>query len=1158
MFRTDQDKLKEKKLKAMQEVTIDKNAFGLDSFEQIENFYENQALSNQTSNVEANNYIDSLTKNSNEESQANTGKTRHNTSNFTPMNKSQNMVHSSYNDILKTNNYNRLSKIVHNDLEVKLQEFEVKHEKKLYQQAAEDKKFESAKDKLKRKNKDLFEWLFIPSKFTILKKMVRQKLVEMIRDKCRFNKIEDAMHDYEMSKSVDENSQMFDFRIDIMLNNEIKLMLEREKNQLIESDPTHQYSKYEKLHVDNRENCYKNTAMTEEEPSRYHADMSDLKHSLKKSIIHNSFDNINDDITQFKGASFNSQSEILPDSSMIKKLDIKQSIPNKYFWNKRKENIYQHNKSYSKDWLKHSAPNKSVNYEDIGFSNFIQDILNNGQIKDLRDALLDKYMDGQWVTYKEIKYLDLTSEHLNMFQEKNIFKYAVQLLERECIEGIEMMIGNEIIDEYNLVKKNVKDSRQKYLSNKNKNDRKRQFSANTHSAPVSKERKTKQNQERKMLRLNKKEILKIINARLENLDSEEKDKFNKDIAKEKLSQEGFQKNSHLEKSFKIKSNDNFDEKKYRKNVSFNMEAEIKQGIPNHTHEIKNPIINDFLRRNYSVSSEVDTSLYGAMDERRIVHTKHPSSKLIYKEEQQIPYSYHSRAYSNRPQSSNLQRKKNININARFSTEYSEEKKYRKMDPEEQKYRLKINDDHRQKDKLAFHGANSGGPLYRLQSVRYKTRSGKIDRDRAAIMIQKIWRGHKARRKVGFNRPLFRTKFAHNGGKVDFKGIKFKKNTEKLNREILRKKKQTSERDSITNHRTFTNSSHPTNPDILKSYELVGHKNKPFNVMRNLNKSFRDNESYSKKAKHSLQTSLHLDQRDSQSKLSGLSPLANMKGNVFKSNNNGFNNSMVTNHSTEMKTGDVRKRYNKSYVDFLSTPAKNAEREEKREELFKWCINDEFTKIRNCVWTIVKSDIKSRDKKGNTALYYACQNENLEMIKFLLNRGAEPNDPNENGNTCMHIAFIKSNLELLKILVDHGGSGEVKNDFTADAYSYGSEYLAQDIRDYGKERSQLNVSVEINNTKANNMRTSNFTANKKSQVLLNSSIEQKKIRAYDKPWLLDSYEQSALSHSLNKNVVDANKAAESRRRAEKRKLVEQLETRRLYLPGFMPESHFGYS
>jgi len=82
-----------------------------------------------------------------------------------------------------------------------------------------------------------------------------------------------------------------------------------------------------------------------------------------------------------------------------------------------------------------------------------------------------------------------------------------------------------------------------------------------------------------------------------------------------------------------------------------------------------------------------------MDERRIVHTKHPSSKLIYKDEQQIPYSYHSRAYSARPKSGILNRNKRSNSN-RVSTDYSEDKKYQNMDPEERKFRLKINDDYR--------------------------------------------------------------------------------------------------------------------------------------------------------------------------------------------------------------------------------------------------------------------------------------------------------------------------------------------------------------------------------------------------------------------------------------------------------------------------------
>lgn len=91
--------------------------------------------------------------------------------------------------------------------------------------------------KLKKKNKDLFEWLFVPSKFNTLRKMVRMKLVEMIRDSCRYKKIESAMKNYEMQKLSDNDAQIYDYRIDIMLNQEIKAMLEREKKEICESDP---------------------------------------------------------------------------------------------------------------------------------------------------------------------------------------------------------------------------------------------------------------------------------------------------------------------------------------------------------------------------------------------------------------------------------------------------------------------------------------------------------------------------------------------------------------------------------------------------------------------------------------------------------------------------------------------------------------------------------------------------------------------------------------------------------------------------------------------------------------------------------------------------------------------------------------------------------
>ena len=42
-----------------------------------------------------------------------------------------------------------------------------------------------------------------------------------------------------------------------------------------------------------------------------------------------------------------------------------------------------------------------------------------------------------------------------------------------------------------------------------------------------------------MLKLNKAEILKIFNSRIETLNHEEKTKFNKDTVKERTSEEGF-------------------------------------------------------------------------------------------------------------------------------------------------------------------------------------------------------------------------------------------------------------------------------------------------------------------------------------------------------------------------------------------------------------------------------------------------------------------------------------------------------------------------------------------------------------------------------------------------------------------------------------------
>ena len=59
---------------------------------------------------------------------------------------------------------------------------------------------------------------------------------------------------------------------------------------------------------------------------------------------------------------------------------------------------------------------------------------------------------------------------------------------------------------------------------------------------------------------------------------------------------------------------------------------------------------------------------------------------------------------------------------------------------------------------------------------------------------------------------------------------------------------------------------------------------------------------------------------------------------------------------------------------------------------------------------------SKDRQGNTALYYAAYDNRVEIIKVLLKSGADPNIKCESGNTALHIAFKRDHKEAIGILL----------------------------------------------------------------------------------------------------------------------------------------------
>ena len=61
----------------------------------------------------------------------------------------------------------------------------------------------------------------------------------------------------------------------------------------------------------------------------------------------------------------------------------------------------------------------------------------------------------------------------------------------------------------------------------------------------------------------------------------------------------------------------------------------------------------------------------------------------------------------------------------------------------------------------------------------------------------------------------------------------------------------------------------------------------------------------------------------------------------------------------------------------------------------------------------------RDKDKRIALFWACENGNLDLVKYLVHLGADINNENNFGVTHLFNACYSGNLNLVKHLVEHG-------------------------------------------------------------------------------------------------------------------------------------------
>ena len=68
-----------------------------------------------------------------------------------------------------------------------------------------------------------------------------------------------------------------------------------------------------------------------------------------------------------------------------------------------------------------------------------------------------------------------------------------------------------------------------------------------------------------------------------------------------------------------------------------------------------------------------------------------------------------------------------------------------------------------------------------------------------------------------------------------------------------------------------------------------------------------------------------------------------------------------------------------------------------------------------------------DGEDHNALMKAAYDNQTDVVRYLLNNGANVNKQNSSGNTALHFAFESNSTDAMRILLQHGARKDIKND-----------------------------------------------------------------------------------------------------------------------------------
>ena len=105
-----------------------------------------------------------------------------------------------------------------------------------------------------------------------------------------------------------------------------------------------------------------------------------------------------------------------------------------------------------------------------------------------------------------------------------------------------------------------------------------------------------------------------------------------------------------------------------------------------------------------------------------------------------------------------------------------------------------------------------------------------------------------------------------------------------------------------------------------------------------------------------------------------------------------------------------------------------------QDIFAYIRNDDIESIKNYIDSGYDLNIQN-DVGGDTTLIYATSNNKIEIVKLLLNVGADIDKQNNRGNTALTVAAYNNNREIVEILLDYGADEFILNNKNKSFYDY---------------------------------------------------------------------------------------------------------------------------